>query len=199
MFQKLDRDPYNQHNSPHRYTFIRSCSKTDLSFEWTEWILTEFPKPSPICQCLVSKLYLITHDHESWLEYIQLSTSVLAFRFRTCISTIIRIGHWGRDRISWVESHHGKNHSCIESTSNSILRSHAHPKLSHYFISFKNAAISSPILTIFISFGFHEDSDSVIINGWSDDRHALGTSLRNLFLKRTIDYAKHYYRKSFGL
>ena len=40
----------------------------------------------------------------------------------------MRIGHWDRDRISWVDCHHGKNHSCIESTSNSILRSHAQPK-----------------------------------------------------------------------
>ena len=33
MFQTLDREPSNQHDSAHRYTFVRNCSKTDLSFE----------------------------------------------------------------------------------------------------------------------------------------------------------------------
>ena len=66
----------------------------------------------------------------------------------------MRIGHWDRDKISWVDCHHGKNHSCIESTSNSILRSHAQPKLESLRLFFQRRCDIISNLTNFHIFCF---------------------------------------------
>ena len=60
---------------------------------------------------------------------MQPPTSLFHIRFRAHIWTILRIDHWDRDCIFWVYSHYLEAHSCIESTSDSTLRSHTRPKL----------------------------------------------------------------------
>ena len=104
-----------------------------------EWILTMFPQNSLIFQCRISALYFIKHDEEYLPEWIQPPTSLLDFRFRALIWTILRIGHWHRDRIYWLYSHHRKAHWCIESPSYSTIKSHTRSKLDSLLLFFQRS------------------------------------------------------------
>ena len=112
----------------------------------------------------------------------------------------MRIDHWDRDWAYWGCSHQRKIHSCIESTSDLTLRSHTRPKL------------DSLLLFLSKTLRYHLQSErcsylfffmKMVIRLSHTNRieycYALDASFRNYFLKRTKYYAKHYYRKPFGL
>ena len=50
IFQTLDRESFSHNNNTHRHSFIRICSKKELSFEWTQPILTSVSQNSLILQ-----------------------------------------------------------------------------------------------------------------------------------------------------
>ena len=110
----------------------------------------------------------------------------------------MRIDHWHRARTYWVSSHYREAHSRIGSTSDSPLKSHTRDlNLTRCYFSFEEAAISSPIWIIFISFFFMNMVIRLSHTHQTEYSYAIGPSFRNLFLKRTNYFAKHYYRKFF--
>ena len=93
-----------------------------------------------------------------------------------------------------------KIHSCIESTSDSTLRSHTRPKLGFSLLFLSNQlryhfqSERCSYLCLFMTM--------LIRLSWTNRKdyyYALGASFRNLFLKRTKYFAHNYYRKSSGL
>lgn len=138
-FQKVDRHLSSQNSIAILHSFIYSCSKKDFRVEWKPFILTTFPEHSINFQFFISALFFIQHDEDYPPEWLPPPTSLLDIRFRACIWPMKRIGLCDRDQIYWVRSHHRRIHP-----------------------SFKDAAVSSAIWTVYLSFLFHEDTDSVI-------------------------------------
>ena len=68
----------------------------------TQWILTVFLKTSSVFLCPISTRYSIKYDQEYLLQWIQPSTSLLDYRVRVRIWSILRIHHRDRSHIlSW--------------------------------------------------------------------------------------------------
>jgi hypothetical protein len=119
---RIETHPVKRKMHIDTHSFIRSCSKKDLSFEWTKWVLTAFPKTSPIFQCPISIRCFIKHDQEYLLEYIQPPAPLLDYCFKARIWSILSFGHSDTNRLYWFYSYHRKTHWCIESISYSPLR-----------------------------------------------------------------------------
>ena len=113
----------------------------------------------------------------------------------------MRIGHWDRDQISWVCSHHRKIHSCIESTSDSTLRSHTHTTQTWITTSFLSKTLPYHLQSERCSFLFFFMKILIRLSHTKQTEYcyALGAPFRNLFLKWRKYSAKHFYLKSFGL
>ena len=130
-FQALDRDPSGHNYNGHRYSFIWSCPKEDLSFEGTKRILTTFPETT-------------VHSHHPMLSFNtplyqigsriptrinSTSSSTLDYCFEARIWSISSIGHCDRSRTFWVYSFDRKIQWCIESTFDLSLKSRSRLRL----------------------------------------------------------------------
>ena len=147
----------------------------------------------------ISKLYFIKHDQESLLKWIQPLTTVLDLCLRTRMWTILRMGYWDKGRICWFCSHHRKIHSCIESTSDSIVRPHTRSKLRLLFLFFQTSCKIIFHLTIFLSFFFMKIPIRWSYTNRKENSVALDLLCRNVLLKKTKYYANHYHLRSFDL
>jgi hypothetical protein len=178
-------------------SIIWSCSKRDLSFEWTEWISTTFPQNSSVFQCSISKLYLYQTQsrNPSSMHSTPNFTSPLSFQSAQTI--------------------HTENSSLTQKSSLQIVFSPSEASLAHRdFIRFKinithelnlnqcffavqEAATSSPIwaMILFVSL-------KILIRlshtNQTDSCYALGESMINLFLKRAKYDANNYHGKYFS-
>ena len=165
----------------------------------TEWILTAFPKISPIFECPIPTRYFIEYDKEYLLQWIQPPTSLLDVRVRARMWCPLRICHWDRNRIYWVDSYLRKTHACIKSTSDSTLTGHTHDlNWAHRYFTFEEPASSSPVWTMFLFFSFMKTLIRFLYVNQAEYWHAHSALFWDLFLKRSKYYTKHYYRESFG-
>jgi hypothetical protein len=120
------------------------------------------PKLTPIPRSHFSTMFYRTRS-KYILEHIQPLASRLDFLLRARIWTLSRAGHWYRDPIYWVDSHHPKAYWCIESPFSSTMKSHTRSKLDMLLLFFQRSWKIIFNLTMFLSFYFHEDTNSVII------------------------------------
>ena len=199
LFQTLDRQPSSQNNNHHWHSFIPSCSEKGFSFEWKQ---NEFrrhsPKPHP------SSNAPFQHDTlSSTIKNTYYTEFNLQLHFSLFVSERAYDPYWEyvtETGIAYTELILTFRRPNRASKAHPIQHSNDTHDLNWalWYFSFEEPALSSPFWTMFLAFLFMNILILFSYVNQAEYWHAHSALFRDLFLKRSKYYAKHYHRESFG-